>query len=130
MRTIGIDFGTKRVGLAVSDEGGTFAFARKIIPNTKNLVSLVIVEAKGAGSTTIVIGESRNFKGEPNTIFPLAAAFGKELEKSGFTVRFEPEYLSSRQAESIQGKTDKLDASAAAIILQSYLDKQHGRKTD
>ena len=37
-------------------------------------------------------------------------------------VRYEPEFMTSHQAEQFQGKHDMLDASAAALILQSYLD--------
>jgi len=51
--------------------------------------------------------------------------FKKDLEKHfNITVHMEPEFLTSAQAEVIQGKNYKIDASAAAIILQSYLDKQ------
>jgi RNase H-fold protein (predicted Holliday junction resolvase) len=115
------------VGVAFSDEGGTLAFARYVIENNSRLLPQIVADAQAKDVSTIVIGESRNFKGEPNTIFPLAAVFGDNLRKAGFTVMFEPEYLTSRQAESIQGKTDMLDASAAALILQSYLDKHHGK---
>jgi RNase H-fold protein (predicted Holliday junction resolvase) len=42
-------------------------------------------------------------------------------------VVFEPEFLTSHQAEYFQGKHDLLDASAAALILQSYLDKRNNQ---
>jgi len=46
------------------------------------------------------------------------------LEKNNLTVRLEPEFLTSAEAERVQGKNDKIDASAAALILKSYLDKK------
>ena len=41
MRYLGIDYGSKRVGLAISDEGGTMAFPYKIIPNNMELVDAI-----------------------------------------------------------------------------------------
>ena len=43
------------------------------------------------------------------------------LEKEGFTVFLEPEFMTSANAERFQGKNEMLDASAAALILQSFL---------
>jgi RNase H-fold protein (predicted Holliday junction resolvase) len=63
-------------------------------------------------------------KGENNKIMELIIPFKKELE--GITrlpVIYEKEYMSSQHAEFFQGKHDMLDASAAALILQRYLDK-------
>jgi RNase H-fold protein (predicted Holliday junction resolvase) len=54
--------------------------------------------------------------------------FKKKLEKDGFTVHFEPEFMTSVQAERWQGKSILTDASAAAIILQSYLDRGRNEK--
>ena len=54
-----------------------------------------------------------------------SARFGEHLFelRSGFEVVLEPEFMTSAQAERLQGKNDKIDASAAALILQSYLDR-------
>jgi RNase H-fold protein (predicted Holliday junction resolvase) len=72
----------------------------------------------------IIIGESRDFKNVPNKIMAEIDRFKKTLEeKTRLKVYFEPEFMTSVQAEQIQGKNDMHDASAAAIILQSYLDK-------
>ena len=48
----------------------------------------------------------------------------KIKKKIGVEVYWEPEFLTSHQAEKIQGKNDMLDASSATIILQSFLDKR------
>jgi RNase H-fold protein (predicted Holliday junction resolvase) len=49
--------------------------------------------------------------------------FKKQLETIGFQVVFEPEFMTSVQASQITGENEMSDASAAALILQSYLDK-------
>ena len=48
----------------------------------------------------------------------------KQLEAKGFIVHLEPEFMTSVQAERLQGKNAKSDSSAAALILQAYLDKK------
>ena len=49
----------------------------------------------------------------------------KSLEELDLTVSLEPEFMTSQQASRLQGENDKLDASSAAIILQSYLDRRN-----
>jgi putative Holliday junction resolvase len=125
MRFLGIDYGQKRVGIAVSDSEGKFAFAKAVFPNNNNLLESIKKVCDEQKIGTIVIGDSKNFKGEPNDIMKKIEPFKKELEnKIGLPVFFEPEFYSSAEAERIQGRNEMLDASAAAIILQSFLDKQ------
>lgn len=71
----------------------------------------------------VVMGESRDYQGQINTIMWQIEGFKKQLETIGFKVEYEPEFMTSVQAGRITGENDMLDASAAAIILQSYLDK-------
>lgn len=126
MRYLGIDFGSKRVGLAVSDETGQMAFPHAVIANDEKLIAEIdkIIEKEKIGE--IVLGESKNFAGEPNKIMTEVEKFKKILtEKIKLKVNFESEFMTSQQAERIQGKNEMLDASAAAIILQSFLDKKH-----
>lgn len=127
MRYIGIDYGSKRVGIALTDEGGSMAFPHSVLENKENLLEEVkkIIEAEKIEA--IILGESKNFKGEENPIMRDIEKFKGNLGKeTGLKVHLEPEFMTSAQAEHIQGKTEKLDASAAAIILQSYLDKKKG----
>ncbi len=124
MKLLGIDYGSKRVGLAHSDEAGQFAMPLIVLVNTKNLLEEVVAAAKEKGVKEIVIGESKNYAGEANAILADSLNFKKELETAGFTVHLEPEFMTSAHVEKLQGKTEMLDASAAALILQSYLDKQ------
>lgn len=122
-KILGIDYGSKRVGLALSDEGKRFALPLSVITNDAELVEKVEKIAIDNEVKEIIMGESRDFKGQPNSILLDSLEFKERLEARGFVVNFEPEFLTSVQAERWQGKNEMLDASAAAIILQSYLDK-------
>ena len=124
MKLLGVDYGTKRVGLAVSDEDGTMAFPKSVVPNTADLHTVLWRIADEVGTTHIVIGESKNLKGENNPLMGGITRLKNSLEGLGLVVSLEPEYMTTQQAERLQDKSDQLDASAAAIILQSYLDRQ------
>lgn len=124
MKYLGIDFGTKRIGLAISDNEGKMAFPHKVLLNGKNTLEEIVEIIKKENINKVVMGESKDFKGEPNKIMAEINKFKKKLEeKINSKVFFEQEFMTSSQAEKIQGKNKMLDASAAAIILQSYLDK-------
>ena len=123
MRFLGIDYGTKRIGISTSDDEGRLAFPRLVLENNnktiENLKSLIVEE----NIKTVVIGESKNYKMEDNEIMTDIYDLKKILEMElNIDVELHPEVLTSVQAEKMQGKNDMLDASAAAIILQSYLD--------
>jgi putative Holliday junction resolvase len=121
-RLLGIDYGSKRVGVAVSDPSRRFALPVSVIQNTPILMEEIEKIAVDHETKEIVLGESKNYKGEPNDIMLDILAFKELLEAKGYKVYFEPEFMTSAQAERIQGKNDMSDASAAALILQSYLD--------
>lgn len=123
MRILGIDYGKKRVGIAVSDESRKFALPVSVLMNSGVLVAEIVKIALQHEVKEIVMGESRNFKQEANTILEDSIVLKKELEKGGYIVHFEPEFMTSVQAERFQGKNIMHDASVAAIILQSYLDR-------
>ncbi len=137
MRYLGIDFGSKRVGVALSDESGTLAFPYSVLKNDSELTAEVERIIKEQKVKLVVLGESKDFSGKDNPIAASAEAFKKTLEKlTHKKVEYEPEFMTSFQAErnyarrpeaSRGGTAPKensmLDASAAAIILQSYLDR-------
>ena len=127
-RIMGIDYGGKRVGVAVSDPSRRFALPMSVIRNTSDLEAEIGKIALDNEVKEIVLGESRDYKGEPNDIYLDSVAFKKNLEAAGFIVHFEPEFMTSVQAERLQGKNEKSDASAAAIILQGFLDRQENEK--
>lgn len=124
-RFLGVDFGTKKVGFAVSDEAGSMAFPYAVIPNTAALFEKIAEICAKENIGAIIIGESRDFDGIPNPVMKKIVPFKKKLEdKLGFPVHLEPEFLTSKQARNIQEGSALTDASAAAIILQSWLDKK------
>ena len=125
MKILGIDYGTKRIGVAVSDESRKFALPLVVVQNSDIAVREIEEIARQHGATEIVIGESRDYKQQPNAIFEESVAFKHALEKAGFKVYLELEFMTSVQAERFQGKTALTDASAAALILQSYLDRSY-----
>ncbi len=128
MRFLGIDYGSKRIGIAVSDEAGEFAMPLIVLKTQKNLLNEIIAIATENKVSTIVIGESKDYKGKGNAILSESLNLKKDLEEKGYIVHMEPEFMTSTHAERFQGKHDMLDASAAALILQSFLDKQSYKK--
>lgn len=124
MRFLGIDFGSKRVGIALSDEAGQFAMPFIVLKNSKDLLQEVIDIAKKNGVKEIIMGESNDYKGKANKIMDEITDFKKSLELQKFQVYLEPEFMTSIEAGRLQGENQMLDASAAALILQSFLDKR------
>lgn len=129
-RYLGIDFGSKRVGVALSDESNTIATPKAVFPNDRYLFSEIKNLCEGYKVTAIVMGDSVDFKGNPNSIMKDALFFKGELERDlDLPVHLEPEFMTSQQAVREQGENKLLDASAAAIILQSYLNGlKNGRR--
>ncbi len=128
MKYLGIDFGSKRVGLAVSDEAGDFVYPLIVVEKTDDLVLKISEICKEKNIDEIVIGESKNFEMQENEIMKEVTPFVEKLKSElNLPVHLHPEFLSSMEAERLQGKNDMLDASAAAIILKSYLDTNHGK---
>ncbi len=126
MRHIGIDFGKKRVGVATSDEEGKFAFAHSVLPNDDKLLGNLRKIIESENIEKIVLGESKNLDGKPNSLMQEIEIFKKQLEGSfDLPVIYEPEFWTSEQAKRVTGENQMHDASAAALILQSYLDRSN-----
>lgn len=129
MKYLGVDYGEKRVGIAVTDTEGKIAFPKIVLENKADLTEQISKLCSGLGIEAVVIGESKDYKGEDNKISPKIIAFKRELEnKIKIAIFLEPEFMSSMQVEKTFGKTEMLDASAAAIILQTFLDKEKNRQ--
>ena len=127
MKYLGIDYGTKRIGLAVSDSSGKIAFPHKIIPTADKNDEIEKVIAK-EGIMEVVIGKSTDLKGQSNKvqedINDFAAYIGMQF---GLPVHFVKEFMSSSEARHFEkragGKqSENIDDKAAAIILQRHLD--------
>jgi len=130
-RSIGIDYGAQRVGVAVSDDAGAFAFAKTILPNDEQLLDALTTMAQEEKAERFVIGESDNPVGGTNTIMRRIAIFAEALNvRTGLPVEQVSEAYSSaearraleQKAKSRSEKKTPVDAAAAAIILQTYLD--------
>lgn len=129
MKYLGIDYGTKRVGIAVSDADGTIAFPRAAFPNDAKLVDEIAALVEREGVEALVIGDTKTHGGAENPVTKEARAFAEKLEKRiGVPVTPAFELWSSIEASRYapEGKGHD-DASAAAIILQRYLEMHTGR---
>ncbi len=140
-RFLGIDYGTKRIGVAISDENHTLAFPKEIVLNDSNTFKKFAEIIKKENIKEIVIGESIDFSGKLNALSGRLEIFILELlEKFNLPIHKQKEFLTSVEArkgkntkDSLspsqahskvkQIKSGRIDASAAALILQRYLDK-------
>lgn len=143
MKTLGIDYGTKRIGIAITDEGGKLAFPKEILINDTNTLKNLEQILKKENIKEIVIGESVDFSGKLNSLSARIEVFILELkEKFKLPIYKQVEFLTSVEARKSpnakkqfnssgahskvkQIKSGRIDASAAALILQRYLDKKN-----
>jgi len=120
---MGIDYGTKRVGIAVSDESGSVAFAKAIFPSDRTLVPALVDLIRKENISTVVVGESRDKDGKENAVMAHTRRFVDDLERAaGVTVAYEPEFYSSVEARR-DSDDAFVDAKAAAIILNSFIER-------
>lgn len=143
MRVLGIDYGGRRIGLALSDASGTLASPLRVFerprsePETVRLLGQEIARlvADDDGLATVVVGWPRRLDGTPNAQTPMVEAFARALGQAvAVPVVLQDERLSSHEAEARLALTERdwrkrkqmLDAAAAAIVLQDYLD-EHSR---
>jgi methionine--tRNA ligase beta chain len=128
MKYLGIDYGEKRVGIAISDNEAKVAFPKVVLENNQDLIKKISDLCIENEIGSIVIGESKNYKGEDNKINPKIIVFKRELGNIiKLPISLEPEFMSSAQVENTFGKNEMLDASAASIILQTFMDKQRSK---
>ena len=138
MRIIGLDYGSKTVGVAVSDELGYTAQALETIPRKKEnqlRKTLARIEEliKEYDAEGIVVGYPRHMNGDAGLRCEQTEAFGAMLaRRTELPVYFQDERLSTVSAEKLlmdggvrrENRKDYVDKIAAAIILQTYLEKQ------
>ncbi|MCA9355556.1 Holliday junction resolvase RuvX [Candidatus Kaiserbacteria bacterium] len=124
MKRMGIDYGAKKIGLAITDDSGVMAFPYKVVPNNADFLRYIESLVKERGIKEIVIGHSIDNKGESNSIHKAVESLITDLTLSlGIPIHLEPEQYSTQQAVKIQGKNAHTDASAASIILDSFITK-------
>jgi putative Holliday junction resolvase len=137
---LALDVGEKRIGVAVSDETGTLASPRAVIRRTSTAAALEVVARLVAetGAEVIVVGLPVSFDGklhgQARAIQSFAAKLRERIEQP---VVFADETLSSVRAEEALRAAgvrpnrirERLDAEAAAMILQEYLDARNRGET-
>ena len=136
MKYLGIDFGTKRVGIAVSDDSGMLARPFGVLKNSSNLISEIesIIAKKGIESSVIGSSEGNKVQTDINELvgqLTLTSMLPVDLMNESFSSveahgRKGKEQMSARATKAPQKPAD-LDARAAAVILQRYLETQSKR---
>jgi putative Holliday junction resolvase len=135
MRVLGVDHGGKRIGLALSDPSGTIANPLGVIAHISREqdVSRVLSMADEHQVRLIVVGQSFDEHGQPNLAGRRAARFAESLQRrSELAVALWDESFSTQEARAAlirmgtkrKQRAGHLDAQAATVILQSYLDAQ------
>ncbi len=140
MKYLGIDYGSRRIGLAISDSGGHIATAYGIVDNDADFFRTFIEIIKQEGVQALVVGQSHDMQGNPNTIQKHIDLFVQMCRKDvGLPIHMYTEIFSSMQAKwgvtkavrrstksnriDVGHKAPKhIDAGAAAVVLQSFLD--------
>jgi putative Holliday junction resolvase len=140
-RVAGLDVGERRIGVAVSDATGTLARPLGVLQTSgldgdavdRAVAELGRLSAEDDGLESLVVGLPRRLDGSPSEMTPRVEAFAEALRtRTALPVALQDERLTSREAESRLALREKdwrvrkkqLDAAAAAIILQDYLDEQ------
>jgi putative Holliday junction resolvase len=137
MRWLAIDHGTKKIGLAFSDELEILASPYEVWPQggepTRERLARL---CKEEGVQALAVGLPRHQDGAESSTAPAARAFGEALAaRTHLPVRFVNEHLSSAEAERLlrergvkpEKRKAMLDAAAAAVILQELLDDRRLR---
>ena len=139
MRILGLDYGSKTVGVAISDELGITAqpimtIERKSENKLRKTLAKIEEIIDEYGVSFVVLGYPKNMN---NTIGPRAVAteeFKEHIERrTGLEVVLQDERLSTVESERVlmeagvrrENRKEFVDKMAAAVILQSYLDANH-----
>ena len=141
MRVLGIDYGARRIGLALSDATATLASPWRMLqrpPSEAETLRMLIAEItalknQDGGLEAVVVGWPRRLDGSATDQTPIVESFARSLKAQiDVPVVLQDERLSSTEAESRLARREKdwrkrkqlLDAAAAAVILQDYLDNR------
>ncbi|MDA1334445.1 MAG: Holliday junction resolvase RuvX [bacterium] len=128
-RILGLDYGMRRIGIALSDERGMMGFPYGVL-DTKEMEEKEIFEyfeslCKKESVGDIVLGIPRGLSEMQETeMTDRTFTFGKKLKKFDIPVHFIDEFLSTKEAKHGPTTKENIDASAATIILQSFIDSR------
>jgi putative holliday junction resolvase len=130
-RLIGLDHGSRRIGVAIGDTETRLAFARPALQrsNAEADIRAIGQLARSEGARIVVLGLPRNMDGSEGQQAAAARDFGEQLAAIGLVVELQDERLTSWQAAEQIGprrgrerRSGELDSAAARLILQEYLD--------
>jgi putative Holliday junction resolvase len=133
-RMIGIDYGSKRIGVAMSDPLNIIAQGLCVVPNTDKALSTIMEIVRKHNACTIVIGIPFNLKGDRGNLALEAETFAHGLEEnlSIPVIRQDERFTSTIAHRTLRsmntGKKERrnkerIDLMAASLILQSYMDR-------
>lgn len=125
MRYVGIDYGARRIGVAQSDADGKMAFPLRTIEYRARESAMTGIKKICDGQVAaIIVGLPIGLDGKETDETREVRAFAADLRQEiALPIYFENEMLTSRMAYGAGMRGNAIDASSAAIILQSYLDK-------
>ena len=136
-RFVGLDPGERRIGIAVSDPSGLLARPVGAAESEEELHAILRDLAAEGGIAGIVVGLPRNMDGSLGPKAREAQALAERLrERTGLAVELWDERLSTVEAgrrlgeRGLRGRrrAERIDAAAARIILQSYLDARRAER--
>lgn len=141
MKIMSVDSGKVRTGIAVSDNGETFAFPNCVITeyNEEKLATRIADKAKELGAELIVVGHPKNMDGSEGFRAKECAALAEKIEAvSGIKTQLWDERCTTVSAHTVlsfndvKGKKRKesVDAVAAVMILEDYLSFRKNTKGD
>jgi putative Holliday junction resolvase len=137
MRSLGLDHGKVRIGVAISDPLGITALPLEFIKNNKEAIKAIIEVIKKYSVSKVVLGMPRKMDGKEGEAAENVRKFGKEVSKaSGVELEYWDERLTSKMAEkgfieagmSREKRRSIIDSTAAAIMLQGYMDAKRNEK--
>lgn len=134
-RALGVDVGSVRVGLALSDAGGIIATPYDTVAGSTDpaeVAAAVVAAAAECACETVVVGLPRALSGDDTASTTQARAVADAIAEAGFEVALWDEWLSSVEADRTlltagrrrTQRRDERDRVAAALILQGWLDAQ------
>lgn len=147
VRFLGVDYGLRRIGLALSDASGTLASPWRVLESPANTAAalhaltdaIAALMADDDGLAAVIVGWPRRLDGSPTHLTAAVEDLARRLrEQFPIPVVLQDERLSSAEAESRLAAREKdwrqrkkrVDAAAAAIVLQDYLDHRPSSSCD
>lgn len=130
MKYLGIDYGTKRLGTAISDKLGMIATSYQLLANDQNLMANLTKIIESEQIEAIVLGLPKHMHNELSVTSNAVLALKDELQVFNIPIFLQDERRSTAEAKRILISADvsrakrkqKIDNLAATIILQTYLD--------